>query len=172
MDRPRSPGRVGRLRAALVGADGDLLRAVAAVDSTLLAQIPGLAQPLWQSQRAPSPGAARPLAGAVGEGSDREVLCRVSPGRLSAVVFHDAGRGHCGGQSSQRLPGAQRRRAPGQSMEQAFAQRHGVCAAIGSARSLAHRFFLRERGRNVLLPVQHSGRVFALHRPLGKFGKR
>jgi len=52
MDRSRHPGRVGRLRAALVGAERDLLRAIAAVDSTLVAQLPGLAQPLWQSQRA------------------------------------------------------------------------------------------------------------------------
>src|SRR4030095_1654048 len=61
MDRPRHPGRVDRLRATLVGADRDLLRAVAAVDSTVLAQIPGLARPLWQSQPAQSPGSERTL---------------------------------------------------------------------------------------------------------------
>src|SRR5262245_57375328 len=71
MDRPRHPGRVGRLRAALVAADQDLLRAIAAVDCPVVTQIPRLAQPLWPSQRTQSPGAARPLAGKVGEGGDR-----------------------------------------------------------------------------------------------------
>src|SRR5438876_12393810 len=33
--------------------------------------------------------------------------------------------------------------------------------------ALAHRFFLRKRGRNLLLSVQHSGWLFAFHRALG-----
>ncbi len=170
MGEPRHPGRAGGFYPALVGADRDLLGAVAGVDSTLVPEVPGLAVPLRQGQRAQLPGASGSLDGGLGEAGDRGVPRQVFLGGIPSALLHDARPGHRGGQPGQRLPGAQGRRVAGGPVEQAPAQGHGVRPATGAARALAHRFFLRERGGNLLLPVQHPGRVLALDRALGDPG--
>ena len=58
----------------------------------------------------------------------------------------------------------------GQPLAKLHAQRPGIQPTGGTARSLAHRLFLRERGGNVLLSLQPTGWLFAMGRALGTPG--
>src|ERR1019366_2308564 len=107
------------------------------------------------------------LAGAVGEGGDRRFSSEESAGRLPASDVHDAGSRRGGGESVQRMAGARASGAVEQMEGQTVEERDGVRTTVTSAWALAHRYFLHQHQRDVLLFVQRVGRLQPLHRALG-----
>lgn len=97
--------------------------------------------------------AAGSLAGGVGAAGHPGLPCSQPAGGLSAAHVHDAGRQRGGREPVEHLPGVAGRGAPGSLESRPLAQGHRVRAAAGPAHALAHRHRLRERGRDLLLPV-------------------
>lgn len=91
-------------------------------------------------------------------------------GRLPAADVHDARRRHCYGEPDQRLARAGAGRTVIEVEWQAVEEGHRLRAAAGGASALAHRCFLYQHQRDVLLAVQHSRRLQPLHRQLGTAG--
>src|SRR5215467_10205423 len=115
-------------------------------------------------------GAPGFLAAAVGETIHHPLLLGPSPGRLSALDVHDAGRGCRGRQSLERVAGSATSGVALPMEGQTVAQRNRLRAATPAAPALAYRCFLYQRERHVLLPVQHSGWLQPFDRPLGFAG--
>src|SRR6266481_8218942 len=97
------------------------------------------------------------LAGAVGEGGDRRFSSEESAGRLPAADIHDAGSRRGCGQPVQRVAGAGTSGAVEQMEGPAVPERDWLRAAVTSAWALAHRYFLHQHQRDVLLFVQRVG---------------
>lgn len=170
MGDPRHTGSAGRLRRPMGEENGDQARFISELDGSLEPEIPGLATSLRQGQRAQSLGAARSLAGELGKGGHCRVQPRVSVGRISAIVFHDARSRHCRRQSIECVSGSEGSGISGARPRQVFAQRQWFRATLGPSRSLAHRLLLCQCRRDVLLPVQRSRRMLTQHHSLGDTG--
>ena len=90
--------------------------------------------------------------------------------RLPAADVHDAGCRHRGGQPVERVASAQPGRTLVEVEREAVEEGHGLGAAAGGASALAHRCFLLECRRDVLLPGQHPGRFQPVQRELAHPG--
>jgi len=66
---------------------------------------------------------------------------------------------HCGSESVQRLASARTSGTVVEVEQEAVEEGHGLRATAGGAPTLARRCFVHQHQRDVLLPVQHSGRL-------------
>ena len=88
-------------------------------------------------------------------------------GRLSAADVHDAGRRHRGGESDQRLAGAGAGGTVVEVERKAVEEGHGLRAAAAPHQHWHIDVSYINISGDVLLPVQRSGRLQPIHRPLG-----
>ena len=164
---PRHPRQGSGLRAPLERAHGDSGGPLRGLVGHHAEQVPRLAPPLWQGQRAQRLDSARLVAGGLGEAGDRSLLLRVSAGGLPPAGVYDA-RPRCGGgQPVERLPRVEGGGPHRALDEQTVKEGHGLPSAAKSPRTLAYRHQLHQHPRHVLLPDDGPGRLQPLHRALG-----
>src|SRR6266404_2036214 len=157
-------------RPALVGEDRDRRRAVHWVARHHRQQVLRLAGTLREGERAQRLGSPRLLAGGLGEAGHHRLSSEEPAGGLPPAHVHDARRRHRGGESDQRMARVGAGRTFVQVERQAVEEGHGLRAPAGTASALAYRRVVHQHQWDVLLPVQHSGRLQPLRRELGFAG--
>src|SRR5438034_1441652 len=106
----------------------------------------------------------------MGEGSHYRLPPEESAGRVSAADLHDAGCRCGGGEPGPCVAGAATSRTVVAMEKQTVTQGDRLRAAAAAASTLAHRCFLHQRVRHVLLLVQRAGGIQSFPRALGSAG--
>jgi hypothetical protein len=153
---PRYAGRDCRLWASLERAYGVADQGIAGLAGVGDQQVPPVAQPVRQGQRAQRQDPSRVVAGGLGKTGHPGLLRPPSLGRLSSLDLHDARRRRGGRQPLQRVSRAQERRSARSPPRGAFPEGDRFRAARRAPQALAPGHLVPQSCGQLLFPDQRA----------------